>query len=112
MNFLVPLCSSLSLIIGLMLFFINPGVKYSDKNSNEKSYCGACKFLYPLNNPKMEHCYDCGVCICKYDHHCGVVGKCVGKYNTTLFFLFVVSNSAFIFCFYLMLFHLITSIGK
>ncbi len=111
MNIFIPLCTSLALISGFLLLIVNPGAVYSDNKSEEKSYCGACQFLYPRNNPKMEHCYTCGVCITKYDHHCGVVGKCVGKYNTILFTAYVISNSAAIFCFYLIIFNLIQKIS-
>ena len=110
MNIIIPIGSSLSIITITLLFIINPGIIYSDNNSNNnepKLYCSSCKFLYPSSNKKMEHCYTCNVCVCKYDHHCGVVGKCVGKYNIFLFSCFVLCNSGFIFCFYLILFNLI-----
>jgi palmitoyltransferase ZDHHC9/14/18/palmitoyltransferase len=29
----------------------------------------------------MEHCYDCGVCIEDYDHHCVFFSKCIGGGN-------------------------------
>ena len=110
MNIIIPIGASLSIITSLLLFIINPGIIYSDNksknNKNEqKIYCGACKFLYPNSNKKMEHCYTCNICVCNYDHHCGVVGKCVGKYNTILFSSFVLCNSGLILCFYLILFN-------
>ena len=108
MNVIVPISSFLAIISALLLLIINPGIIYSDNKSKkkEKIYCSYCKFLYPINK-KLEHCDECGVCICNYDHHCGVIGKCVGKYNKILFCLFVLSISGFILSFYLILLNLI-----
>lgn len=94
MNIILPIIISLSLISGLLTFILNPGVIYSD-NSDEKVYCSQCQFLYPKSNKNMEHCYICGICICKLDHHCDVIGKCVGKNNIVCFLLFVFSGFAF-----------------
>ena len=81
MNYLVPIITSISIISCIINYIINPGIIYSDTNNNEKLYCGSCKFLYPYTNKKMIHCFFCNICVCNYDHHCGVIGKCVGKYN-------------------------------
>ena len=94
----MPISSTLTILISFLLLILNPGVIYSDgKNNNneEKIYCSECKFLYPSSNKKMEHCYECGVCVTKLDHHCDVIGKCVGKYNTCLFILFTISVTIF-----------------
>ena len=93
----MPISSTLTILISFLLLILNPGVIYSDgKNNNEeKIYCSECKFLYPSNNKKMEHCYECGVCVTKLDHHCDVIGKCVGKYNTCLFILFTISSTIY-----------------
>ena len=107
MNILIPSFSFVSLLSSILLFIINPGIVYSNKNNNEKAYCDACKFSYPIDNKKMHHCFLCGVCITNYDHHCGVIGRCVGKYNIIIFFIFVVSNTGFICCFYLIIFNLV-----
>lgn len=110
MNYIIPICSILALIITFLLFIINPGIIYSDSeiiNYNEKIYCADCKYLYPNTNIKMQHCFTCGVCICNYDHHCGVIGKCVGKYNTKLFLLFILILCLFMTSLYLILFNFI-----
>ncbi len=101
MNFLAPITSSIAVITSFLLLVMNPGVIYSDKqsNKNEKIYCYECKYFYPKSNRKMEHCLDCKICVCKLDHHCGVIGKCVGKYNLVIFFLFVLNSIFFIICF-------------
>ena len=109
MNFILPIATSFSIISSILLFIINPGIIYSDKNNTneEKNYCPFCQFLYPNNNKKMRHCNICGVCVCRLDHHCGVVGKCVGKYNTFIFITFVLSSSSLMMSFYIILFNLI-----
>ena len=106
MNYIVPLFVSFSLITEIMTFILNPGIIYSDSKCKEKIYCEDCKFFYPKSNQQMEHCYTCNICVCKFDHHCDVIGKCIGKYNITFFFLFVLSTFSFIIGFSAVLFHL------
>ena len=110
MNFIAPICAGITLINQILLFIINPGIIYSNSdiiNYDDKIYCHYCKFFYPKNNKKMEHCFICNICVCNLDHHCGVVGKCVGKYNTIIFSFFVLTISGFIFSLYMMLFNFI-----
>ena len=110
MCIITPLGSFISLVSGVLLFFVNPGIIYSDGQKvdyKERIYCSYCKFLYPKSNKKMEHCWTCGICVCQIDHHCGVVGKCVGKFNLSIFFIFVVGNSFFMFSLYMLLFNFI-----
>jgi palmitoyltransferase len=96
LNIIIPLISFISLSSSTLTFIINPGIIYSDKKNKEKVYCEECKFLYPKSNKKMEHCFNCNICVCKLDHHCDVIGKCVGKNNTILFIIFVLSSFGFI----------------
>lgn len=98
MGYLVPITIFITLFSQISTFIINPGIIYSDNKDEDKIYCSECKFNYPKSNKKMAHCFTCGVCICNMDHHCGVIGKCVGKYNIILFLLFVLSSFGFIFC--------------
>ena len=107
MNYIIPINISITLLSCTLTYLVNPGIIYSDKKNKEKIYCNDCKFLYPSSNIKMEHCYVCNICICKLDHHCDVIGKCVGKYNTYLFLLFVLSSFSFIFCFAFILVNLL-----
>lgn len=99
LNYIVPICVSICLFSNIFTFIINPGIIYSNSKTDEKVYCYECKFLYPNENKKIEHCFICGVCICNLDHHCDVIGKCVGKYNMALFIIFVFSSFGFIFTF-------------
>ena len=38
---------------------------------------------------KVNHCYDCGICIEGYDHHCPWTSKCIGKRNKYSFYMFM-----------------------
>ena len=113
LNIFISINVSLTLLSCIFAFIINPGIIYSDKdkNDNEKIYCDTCKFLYPKNNEDMEHCFMCNICICNYDHHCDVIGKCVGKYNKILFYIFVLSSFAFVFSFCIVLFNFLLGNG-
>ena len=101
MNYLVPLVTSIGIISCSITYVLNPGIRYSYNNSNnnnkisEKIYCENCKFLYPYNNTKMKHCFYCNICVFGYDHHCGVIGKCVGRYNMIIFIVLALSGYAF-----------------
>ena len=108
MNYLVPIITSISIISCIINYIINPGIIYSDLNNNEKLYCGSCKFLYPYTNKKMIHCFFCNICVCNYDHHCGVIGKCVGKYNIIIFMILNLSGFAFFIVLIIIIFNLIT----
>ena len=41
---------------------------------------------YPLKPPRCRHCMICDRCCMKLDHHCFVVGNCIGLTNTKYFF--------------------------
>ena len=98
MNYIVLIVSIISIIISALNYVLNPGIIYSNPNTNEKIFCPYCKFLYPVTNKRMIHCDDCGICVCGYDHHCGVIGKCVGKYNMIIFIALAFSGGGFMFC--------------
>jgi hypothetical protein len=40
--------------------------------------------------PGARHCNGCGHCVAGYDHHCGVLGRCVGEGSLRAFVLFEV----------------------
>jgi hypothetical protein len=44
--------------------------------------------IYKLRRTK--HCIWCNKCVQKYDHHCSVFGKCIGKRNLLLFYSFII----------------------
>lgn len=51
-------------------------------------YCIPCRVV---REPGTRHCYYCDVCIYKYDHHCPWVGKCIGRDNLCMFYVFLLS---------------------
>ena len=75
-------------------FVINPGFPKNDigrqtgiPKENYK-FCPECKFYYDLNK-NVNHCFDCGICIEGYDHHCPWVSKCIGTKNLYSFYCFM-----------------------
>ena len=38
----------------------------------------------------MYHCSECEICVVGHDHHCGVVGLCIGDVNFKYFIQFIV----------------------
>lgn len=51
---------------------------------NKRRYCSTCK-IYRL--PKATHCKFCNRCAKEFDHHCFVVGNCIGERNIKSFLL-------------------------
>lgn len=54
-------------------------------------FCRVCLMRRP---PRSAHCYTCGVCVLEHDHHCGIVGGCVGRRSLRWFTLYLVSVSS------------------
>jgi len=50
------------------------------------NYCDQCHFLRPI---RCKHCFFCGKCIAKFDHHCPLVGNCIGGRNYKYFLVFL-----------------------
>ena len=79
-----------------IIFLINPGFPKHDLDSrtgeprSKFRFCGECKMWVNIEK-KTNHCFDCNICVEGYDHHCPWTGKCIGKKNTNLFYVFVIS---------------------
>jgi len=60
-------------------------------------YCRVCKLVKP---PRSKHCFVCGHCILRYDHHCPLVANCVGGGNHHIFYFFLLLETLLSFwCF-------------
>ena len=83
----------LMIYVHIHMLFSDPGIvskkhhlKAQDIQNDENFVkCSQCGFV----DSTAIHCDDCDVCIEGYDHHCDVIGKCIGKGNLILFYLFV-----------------------
>lgn len=51
-------------------------------------FCNTCYIFRP---PRATHCYECNMCVERFDHHCPWIGSCVGKGNYRYFFGYLVS---------------------
>jgi hypothetical protein len=49
-------------------------------------HCGTCSLRRP---PRASHCHTCDRCVLDFDHHCGVIGACIGRRNIRYFFGFI-----------------------
>ncbi|KRX05848.1 hypothetical protein PPERSA_03785 [Pseudocohnilembus persalinus] len=45
-------------------------------------YCKTCKIMRP---PRASHCGVCNQCVTEFDHHCSIIGVCIGERNTKHF---------------------------
>ena len=87
-------CVSFFQITFTYCFVINPGFPKNDIGrqtgipKEQYKFCPECKFYYDLNK-KVNHCFDCGICIEGYDHHCPWVSKCIGNKNLYSFYCFM-----------------------
>lgn len=115
-----PVCSFICLLSGFISFVINPGVIYNYNYNNSKNnienkkkfYCSSCKYNYPDQNKRWEHCDVCGICMMKVDHHCDVFGKCIAKRNLCCFYIFVLTTFIMIGMTIITILYLIYSIEK
>ncbi|CAG9320117.1 unnamed protein product [Blepharisma stoltei] len=73
-----------------------------DSSYFEIPFCGRltkmkfCKTCYILRPPRASHCFDCDLCVEKFDHHCPWLGNCIGKRNYKTFLGFLYSSTALI----------------
>ncbi|GET90112.1 hypothetical protein, conserved [Leishmania tarentolae] len=52
----------------------------------ERKWCSTCNMHRPV---RAAHCYICGLCCYQHDHHCSVIGICVGGRRVEMFSMFV-----------------------
>eukprot|EP00759_Apiculatamorpha_spiralis_P015016 PhF_6_TR21703/c0_g1_i2/m.30997/K16675/ZDHHC9_14_18; palmitoyltransferase ZDHHC9/14/18 len=50
-------------------------------------WCTTCKIIRPIGT---SHCRSCDACVRGFDHHCFIVGACIGERNVRWFVLFLI----------------------
>lgn len=69
----------------------------AEAGGRQLRFCDVCKVWQP---ERAAHCYDCGVCVRRHDHHCIWMGKCIGSGNMKWFIYF---NMSWV-CYFIFLF--------
>jgi TusA-related sulfurtransferase len=46
--------------------------------TRDKRFCLPCRTMKPARG---KHCYTCGRCVARFDHHCPFMGSCIGGKN-------------------------------
>jgi hypothetical protein len=86
---------SLALLCSLLCGVTDPGVVprllpgQPDPNKGDESlrFCDYCAMRRPH---RAAHCHVCNVCVLEHDHHCGVIGGCVGQRSLRYFAAYLV----------------------
>ena len=86
--------------------FTNPGHlrrKLSQKEYHKHIVNGdfTCATCMTLKTDEAFHCEECGICVKGYDHHCVVMGNCVGRYNLIPFYAMLFFSVSGICCVYI-----------
>jgi hypothetical protein len=83
----------LSPILGYLTAISDPGVVHATIEESQclrlqasGEECNKCGAQRDKGNPlDIHHCRECGHCVAGFDHHCGVVGACIGRDNRLYF---------------------------
>ncbi|KAL8558505.1 hypothetical protein ACOMHN_059246 [Nucella lapillus] len=69
-------------------------VDITEKGGLPWGYCSRCEMDTP---PRTVHCRFCRVCVLRRDHHCHLVGCCIGHWNQR-FFVAMAANGMVVGC--------------
>ncbi|KAK7195713.1 DHHC palmitoyltransferase [Novymonas esmeraldas] len=72
--------------------------------------CKVCTTCHIIRPPRSSHCRFCDVCVEEFDHHCGILGSCVGK-RTFRFFggFFIITSVLALYVFFRSLVVIVTT---
>jgi hypothetical protein len=105
---------AMALVLYLVLIFQDPGSVDRSSNLNfEQILAKACQMVPPNTNQsqildqicfvcrvikpaRSKHCYRCGRCINRFDHHCPWLNSCVGLKNHALFVAYLSLLSSYL----------------
>ena len=79
------------IIVYTKMFISNPGFAKNikiEKGKDNYLYCRFCD-IHVEKNTKTVHCSKCGLCVEEFNHHCGWIGKCIGKNNLYEFYFLI-----------------------
>lgn len=62
--------------------------EYRTRPRDFEEFCRLCRIWRPC---RAGHCSGCGRCVIGFDHHCGVIGACIGQRNHRWFVTFLTS---------------------
>lgn len=54
------------------------------------NYCTTCQLFRP---PLCSHCSECNRCVERFDHHCYLIGTCIGKRNYRAYYMFLLTHT-------------------
>jgi hypothetical protein len=98
-GFIIGIVNRVHVIFFVITLLIDPGfVKRAPTPSLARKYTGitACGKCMTIDKDYRKwkniiHCQKCDRCILGFDHHCGVLGTCIGKNNLIPFNIMVVT---------------------
>lgn len=102
-DIIVALLAVVSATLLLCTSLTNPGILPKNNlppslsNSAAKDYCTTlpyCMTCHIYRPSQSGHCRRCNNCVALFDHHCRLLGCCIGELNRRYFLLFLVSTAA------------------
>eukprot|EP00475_Leptophrys_vorax_P026193 TRINITY_DN367_c0_g1_i1.p1 TRINITY_DN367_c0_g1~~TRINITY_DN367_c0_g1_i1.p1 ORF type:complete len:415 (-),score=77.55 TRINITY_DN367_c0_g1_i1:37-1242(-) len=76
---------------------------------NVTNFCAHCD---SWRAPRSKHCYHCGKCVVKFDHHCPFFQNCIGGRNHRLFWWFLATETVLLSWTFMMFLNIILSVDQ